>query len=217
MFGRSEHVPGVIFDETVLKRNKEADLPSNFLWFNEENSDFLPESVQEYIKEGEKEGLHKRYKCRIRKPWYSVPSVYSTPVSMLKRSHDFPRLILNKINAYTTDTAYRIQPKRFSSTSLVFSFINSLTALSAELEGRHYGGGVLELVPSEIRKLIIPVLDVKEGRLTELDRAMRSGLESEHLLATQDALTLEKAGLTKVQREELLNAWIRLRSRRQRR
>ncbi len=39
----------------------------------------------------------------------------------------------------------------------MFGFLNGLTALTAELEGRHYGGGVLELVPSEIEKLLVPV------------------------------------------------------------
>ena len=38
---------------------------------------------------------------------------------------------------------------------LAYCFINPLTAIFAELEGRSYGGGVMELVPSEIRKLII--------------------------------------------------------------
>ena len=62
---------------------------------------------------------------------------------MLKRAHDTPRLILNRIGAYTTDTAYRIRTRDVSAEKLVGCFINPLTALSAELEGRHYGGGVL--------------------------------------------------------------------------
>jgi hypothetical protein len=40
--------------------------------------------------------------------------------------------------------------------------VNSLTALTAELEGRHYGGGVLELVPSEIEKLAVVHSSVPE-------------------------------------------------------
>ena len=65
---------------------------------------------------------------------------------MLKRFHHFPRLVLNTAKAFTTDTAYRIPPK-VRDTDLVFAFVNSLTALSAELEGRHYGGGVLGFGP----------------------------------------------------------------------
>ena len=73
---------------------------------------------------------------------------------MLKRSHDTPRLILNRVGAYTTDTAYRIRTRDIAGERLVGCFLNPMTALSAELEGRHYGGGVLELIPSEIERLL---------------------------------------------------------------
>ena len=36
------------------------------------------------------------------------------------------------------------------------AFYNSLTLAFAELEGRYYGGGVLELTPNELRVLPIP-------------------------------------------------------------
>ena len=216
MFGRSEHVPGVVYDATAIKRNKQLGLPTNFIWFTDERIRDLPASVRDYIKMGELEGIHKRYKCRIREPWYSVPSVYSTSVGMLKRCHDFPRLILNKAKAYTTDTAYRVTPKLFDGLSLVFSFVNSLTALTAELEGRHYGGGVLELVPSEIRRLLVPVRSATEATVNRLDAMIRRAVESDVLLAKQDNSILNRIGFTKQESEELLNAWSRLRLRRQR-
>src|SRR5690606_17262173 len=125
-----------------------------------------------YIEQGENESLHTRYKCRIRAPWYSVPSVYSTEVGMLKRSHDTPRLILNQMRAYTTDTAYRVRLKEGTAEQLVYGFINALTSLSAELEGRHYGGGVLELVPSEIEKLLLPCPSKVTPKVAELDEAV---------------------------------------------
>jgi hypothetical protein len=142
MFGRSEHCPGIIYDEEQHLVNAEKGNPTNFLWFKDVVTK-SPKSVREYIEWGEEQSLHTRYKCRIRKPWYSVPSVYSTEIGMLKRAHDVPRLIHNRINAFTTDTAYRISTTKFRPETLIYCFMNSLTALSAELEGRHYGGGVL--------------------------------------------------------------------------
>src|SRR5262249_21745237 len=130
MFGRSEHVPGVIYDEKTHAHNRARGLPTNFLWFK---GSALSASARRYLKLGEANGLHRRYKCRVREPWYEVPSVYSTPVGMLKRCHDFPRLVLNKLTAYTTDTAYRIRTCGVEAGRFVFSFVNSLTALSAEL------------------------------------------------------------------------------------
>jgi hypothetical protein len=161
--------------------------------------------------------LHRRYKCRIRSPWYSVPSVYVAPVAMLKRAHHVPRLILNTANAYTTDTAYRIVPHpSVKAADLVYSFLNSLTALSAELEGRHYGGGVLELVPSEIERLLLPVTSSDRRALLDLDRAVRASTPPEMLLAGQDAKVLHPLGIRKVETETLLAAWMRLRCRRHR-
>lgn len=215
MFGRSEHVPGVVYDEEVHAANRRAGLPGNFLRFSAEVGPDLPGSVLAYLASGEAEGLPGRYKCRIRRPWYSVPSVYATPVGMLKRCHHFPRLIRNRLGAFTTDTAYRLRP-RVDPDALVASFVNSLTALCAELEGRHYGGGVLELVPSEIEKLLVPLAPAGELELRDLDRAVREGSPPGELLARRDAAVLAPAGFTAAESEELRHAWARLRTRRQR-
>ena len=218
MFGRSEHCPGVVYNKKTHNSNVKQGLPSNFVLFDNVSVDKLPKSVQAYIKMGEDQDLHKRYKCRIRKPWYVVPSVYSTPVGMLKRSHNFPRLIFNSAGAYTTDTAYRIRAttKEVTAKQLVYSFVNSLTALTAELEGRHYGGGVLELVPSEIEKLLIPIARVDYLDLNELDRRVREIHSPEELLSSQDQVVLAAAGLAPKEIETLHLAWQRIRTRRHR-
>ena len=214
MFGRSEHCPGVIYDERQHERNARSGNPTNFVWITEPKSG-LPKKVLEYIEAGEQEKLHTRYKCRVREPWYTVPSVYATDVSMLKRSNDTPRLILNRLSAYTTDTAYRIKTDETSPEKLVYSFLNSLTALSAELEGRHYGGGVLELVPSEIEKLLVPLPERVRPKLRELDTLVRTDTITS-VLDRQNRIILGALGVTRAEQDQLLAAWIRLRNRRQR-
>ena len=156
MFGRSEHCPGVIYDDQQHQANAARGSATNFLWFPDSQIE-RHSGARAYVRQGESSGLHARYKCRIRSPWYSVPSVYSTEIGMLKRAHNTPRLILNSLRAYTTDTAYRVRVREGSSEQLVYCFVNALTALTAELVGRHYGGGVLELVPSEIEKPMDPI------------------------------------------------------------
>src|SRR5690606_17848357 len=111
MFGRSEHCPGVIYDAKQHAENAKKDLPSNFIWIKGPK-EALPPALAAYVRLGEAEHLHSRFKCRVRHPWYEVPSVYSTGVGMLKRCHDAPRLIQNTMGAYTTDTAYRVRPKK---------------------------------------------------------------------------------------------------------
>lgn len=216
MFGRSEHVHGVIYDQAAHNANKHAELPANFLWFRDESPEQLPKAVQEYICQGVEAGLPKRYKCRIREPWYSVPSVYATSVGMLKRSHQYPRLILNKVKAFTTDTAYRIRTHGLSDQQLVFCFVNSLTALSAEIEGRHYGGGVLELVPSEIEKLLLPRPRGLRASLRRLDNAITHDTPPHDLFPQQDDQVLRHVGFSSAECHTLFEGWNRLRKRRQR-
>ncbi len=213
MFGRSEHCPGIIYNKAQHDENAEKGLPTNFLYFCNKDDDL---TYQEYLKLGESEGLPSRYKCRIRTPWYKVPSVSASPISMLKRSNGMPRLILNELNAYTTDTAYRITPTdRTDANSLVICFLNTLTALSAELEGRHYGGGVLELVPSEIDRLKVPYITIPNGNIYELNTFVKHH-SIEEILQQQDSFIFSALGVNKADVKTLQNALIRIKDRRQR-
>ena len=214
MFGRSEHCPGVIYDERQHTENASKGNPTNFLWFRE-NESRIDSAAKAYIRQGETQELHARYKCRVRSPWYAVPSVYSTEIGMLKRSHNTPRLILNRMGAYTTDTAYRIRTLGVDAEKLVGCFINPLTALSAELEGRHYGGGVLELIPSEIERLLIPLPESVAVDLSELDVAVRT-MPTHEVLARQSKVILGAMGLSRVKQKCVLEGWRKLRDRRHR-
>lgn len=214
MFGRSEHCPGVIYDEQQHLDNARAGTPTNFIWFTKETGK-PSKSVQEYIRMGEGQQLHTRYKCRIRSPWYAVPSVYTTKIGMLKRSHDTPRLIYNRLEAFTTDTAYRINTTASAPEKLIYCFLNSLTALSAELEGRHYGGGVLELVPTEIERLLVPIPSSVRPEIRRLDTLVRQSNVAT-VLEQQNKKILGAMGITKSDQTSLLAAWMRLKNRRQR-
>ena len=66
-------------------------------------------------------------------------------------------MLLNEVDMLATDSFYRVVTKeQYQDWRLVFSFYNSITLTLAELEGRFYGGGVLELIPSEFQNLLIP-------------------------------------------------------------
>lgn len=216
MFGRSDHVKGLVYSDADHEVNKETGLPANFLWFTEEKVKKLPKNVKDYLRIGLSQKLHTRFKCRTRRTWYKVPSVYSAPIAMLKRAHHYPRLVLNSADAYTTDTAYRIRPLGIKPEALVFSFVNSLTCLTAEMEGRHYGGGVLELVPSEIERLLVPVIKARSFDLNAADKRFRSSASDSEFLQKQDVLVLSKLGVSRNNQALLHEAWTKLRDRRHR-
>jgi adenine-specific DNA-methyltransferase len=152
--------------------------------------------AKNYLAAGLRAGLADRYKCRIREPWYRVPSIRHSSLLLSKRSHLYPRLLMNTAGVHTTDTIYRgdvLNTQEMSAADLVACFHCSLTLLTVELEGRSFGGGVLELVPSEIARLAV-VRGLGLGRhLRELDRVARSG-EPADLLQCTDSL-LVRSGL----------------------
>jgi hypothetical protein len=74
---------------------------------------------------------------------------------MFRQIHDFPHLVVNKAGAVSTDTIHRVKRHTEEPFHQVL-FYTYLTAASAEIEGRSYGGGVLELEPTEAEKLLVP-------------------------------------------------------------
>ncbi|HVW01787.1 MAG TPA: N-6 DNA methylase [Planctomycetaceae bacterium] len=177
-------------------------------------------AASRYLESGVQQGLPGRYKCRVRTPWYRVPDVRSDVLMMSKRAHQFHRLLLNRAGAHTTDTIYRGRMKSEYSAhtaDLVAGFHNSLTILSSEIEGRTYGGGVLELVPSEIGRLLVPMA-LLEGELPRLDQlCRRAGGQcdaSDSLIeATDTLLTAQLPDLRQIL-PELREARLHLRRRR---
>ncbi len=158
----------------------------------------------DYIRLGERRGLHRRYKTRIRRPWYRIPLVRDGTLLLSKRAHLYHRVVLNLAGVVTTDTIYRgwLETTMITETDFVAGFHNSMTLLSAEIEGRSFGGGVLELVPSEIGRLVLPVIPGFGSELRRLDKIARSnghgriGNASELIEETNALLVKANMGLT---------------------
>jgi adenine-specific DNA-methyltransferase len=152
--------------------------------------------------------IPQRYKCRIRDKWYVVPNISQ---QNLKRSFlsvviIIPRLLKNDANVFVTDSAYKVYIKEpYDLNSFIYSFYNSFTLASAEIEGRYYGGGVLELTPNEFKNLPIPYTSIDaimfENFASEFER--KRNIESllvkndEKLLG--DSLGLSSNEIRKVQ------------------
>jgi hypothetical protein len=157
-------------------------------------------SIRSLIREGEKAGLHQRYKCRIRKPWYAVPlpAAGKQPDAFLTYMNNaFPRLVLNEAKALSTNTIHNVWLRAdVEAKTLTVAFYNSLTLLSAELVGRSYGGGILKLEPTEAERLLLPRLSADvEQHLERVDRALRCG-DLTSTLDLVDAAVLKPLGLT---------------------
>jgi adenine-specific DNA-methyltransferase len=154
----------VVFDSDEYDKIVKADLPSKLIRFQNSDKGSFSETVESYLNIGIQQEIHNRYKCRIRENWFVIPNVATQSEGFFfKRSHHYPKLLKNDANVFVTDSAYKIEMNEgFNIESLIFSFYNSLTLCFAELEGRYYGGGVLELTPSEFKKLPLPYMNVSK-------------------------------------------------------
>jgi len=173
----------------------------------------LPAAVKKYIQIAEKQKTHKGYKCSIRTPWYSVPSVWIPDCFFFRQIYDFPRVVLNRAGATATDTIHRMTCKS-PPEGVVANTYTHLTAASAEIEGRSYGGGVLELEPTEAERLLMPAKLVAAMPPQECDRLIRAGNLGK-VLEENDRLILQQGiGLSRGECKILENIWAKMRNRR---
>lgn len=174
---RLRHARGLIYSQGDHDALVRSGMKSGLLDFSSDRPNpERSEGAARYLRSGEIQDLHLRYKTRIRDIWYRVPLVRSEPLMLSKRAHGYHRMVLNEAGAATTDTIYRgwTTSQDVTARDLVAGFHNSLTLLTAEIEGRSFGGGVLELVPSEVDRLSIPAIPDFGVELNRFDAVARS-------------------------------------------
>jgi adenine-specific DNA-methyltransferase len=136
----------------------------------------LPRSVLSYLRHGRELGVPKRFKCRVRESWYSVPHIRVADAFLSYMSGHSPRLVKNRYDLVAPNTLHLVD---FDKTKRPDAFLggwySSLTRLSCELEGHALGGGMLKLEPSEAEKVLIPIPWPREEHwlVRELDARAR--------------------------------------------
>ncbi len=174
----------------------------------------LTAKLRRYIEEGERKEFHKGYKCSIRDPWYLVPSVWVPDGFAFRQIYDFPRMVLNASGATSTDTIHRLQSKGAKPERVVANTYTWLTAASAEIEGRSYGGGVLELEPTEAERLLMPAKLNGAMPLAEVDQLVRAGRLDVVLEENARIILRDHMGLTAAECTLLKSVWTKMRDRR---
>jgi adenine-specific DNA-methyltransferase len=177
------------------------------------NGKKLPKKLATYIANGEEAKFHLGYKCSIRKPWYVVPSVWIPDGLLFRQIYDFPRIVQNLAGATTTDTVHRLRTS-VASNILIPQFYSHLTGASAEIEGRSYGGGVLELEPTEAERLLVPTVLQKALPIEEIDRLVRAGKLNEVLNQNDRLILIDGIGLSNSDCTALREIWEKMRDRR---
>jgi adenine-specific DNA-methyltransferase len=212
---KSNHFKGIIFRDKDFDIN--ADAQHDGYLFLPPNEDFkdLPKACRDYIKYGEEQGYNVGYKCRIRKRWYITPSLWSPDAFVLRQVGDYPKVIINKTDASSTDTIHRVKLKTKIKPEIVaLSFLNSLTFAFSEILGRSYGGGVLTFEPSEIEEIPMPLLKTGKVDFVNIDNLIRVRKIEEALDIVDQELLIKQLNFTRVEVQMLRRIWEKLAGRR---
>jgi len=149
-------LPGINLSRDDFFHLTERGRPT-FLISTAEPLERLPPKLRDYLEYGVKRQINLRFKCRNRKPWYAVPSVWPADALLLRQAGEMPKLVHLEKKCVSTDTIHRVRwrwpelGKRYA-----VGFLNTWTLIACELTGRSYGGGVLELMPGEANAIPLP-------------------------------------------------------------
>lgn len=124
-----------------------------------------------------------------------------------KRFNLLPKLVINEARVNTTDISYNIRLfKAFNAQSVAFCFYNSLTITLCEYNGRFYGGGVGELVPSEFKSLSLPYMKIDKRKVKKLDRMIRNNSSIREIISYVDSVVLKELSLNEIEMLERIRS-----------
>lgn len=221
LIGRSSHANSIFFTQDDWMENVNSGKAAYLIDFPETPYDKYPKKHREYIELGEEKKENKGYKCSIRDRWYRIPSIWVPDAFFLRRNNLYPKFVLNRCEAVSTDTMHRIKfNDGVSAEKIMLSYYNSISFAFTELCGRSYGGGVLEILPGEVGNIYVPKLDnISEDKVKSLlekvdDIVRRNDDITKALDLVDDEILVAELGISKTLCNEARGIWKKLQKRR---
>lgn len=183
-------------------------------------------AAREYIEYGEAEGVHRAYKCRVRKEWWRVPLVAKSDLLLTYMNADTPRITTNSAGALHLNSVHGVylnaQHRDVGRELLPVAALNSATMLAAEFTGRAYGGGMLKMEPGEADLWALPSPEAVAAARDELlairpqvAGRLRTGKVLEAAKLVDDVLLVRALGMRRPEVAELRAARAALAGRRE--
>lgn len=99
--------------------------------------------------------------------------------------------------------------------AMTASYYNSLSLAFTEVSGRSHGGGVLELMPNEAERILLPYHLDNAALLPQIDKLIRNKTDIEEILKiTNQVILKEHFGLTQKEIKLAHTIWKKLSYRR---
>ena len=162
----------------------------------------VPQVINDYLAQYSLEEIESNRTFAKRQIWYRCTYDTNAAAFFGSMSHDYPRIIGNRIGISCSNSFYKIStPERPDLASwLPILSLTTPMRLSAEILGRVRGSGGIKLEPSDVRKLLIPTRlpilpeDVFESHRKRLETLVRSG-ELDAACQFADSLVYLQPGL----------------------
>jgi tRNA1(Val) A37 N6-methylase TrmN6 len=162
---RKDELPS-IFTTEDWSRLKEKGKPCWLLSLPYENLNRLPQSIREYIRKGEKDGIHLIATCKNRYPWYDIKADqhHISDFVFTYMSRGYPKFVYNKAHAYNLtnllgvhlNATIKISEQKM--TNLVQQLnIDLKKWIDQEGVGRKYLGGLVKFEPGDLKNM--PIYD----------------------------------------------------------
>ncbi len=131
------------------------------------------------------------YKCDIRRPWWRVP-LANAPRALMVYMGSKARIVSNTARVQISNSFFRLTKiKGLSPADLAVASLTSVFRLSAGLNARLLGGGLLKLEPSDALRVMIPTHRIRVQDVGRVDKLLRRGRWGE-ACALADKLVLER-------------------------
>ena len=118
-------------------------------------------AVARYVERGETLGLHQRYLCAHRKPWYSLEQIAAPDLIIAPLITTVTHLVRNTVAALPSNSLYGlyanggVQESQIATLEAWLRDVGGRTAIQAH--GHRLPGGSLKLEPGDLRTLPIPL------------------------------------------------------------
>ncbi len=172
----SRGLPSGNLTSQTLDRWMRADVPVMLLRIPKAAQ--LPVAVRDYLNSDMGQKARETYKCRNRRPWYSVPDVRIPDYFLTYMSGISPSLVKNSARATCSNAVHAVQVHSgISAERILDAWLAPFVRLSCELEGHPLGGGMLKLEPREAARIVLPdpapLLSESEAEIAEAASIMR--------------------------------------------
>lgn len=126
----------------------------------EENSADTP-AVASLLEEGIKEGIHERYLCKARSPWYVLEKIVPPDLLIGPMGKEGFRIVINSAGAIPTNTLYGMRMRRHDGTGADVNRLAEWLAGSSgqdalRMRARRHGDGLLKLEPGSLATVHVP-------------------------------------------------------------